>query len=411
MATPYEPTVYRDNAPPEINAVNLNKLENAVSLAKTEMTAVESTVALNSELISSHGDVLSTHVSLQTNPHLVTVQQVGARHHKNAKKGGALGDGVNDDTPYLQALLDELRDRGGGELYIPNDGGTVYRCYGLWVASNTRVVSDGATLKWYGEGMDSRSQSVGGLPLFASGLLTISDQRVTVPGLQEAANVMVEGLRLDLTGQLVTHSGVHIRSGVDVLVRDSVAIGGQCGVRIDSPGPITNRRVHLERLDLREQATVGIELAGFSDVTVLHCTIRDGGTGVLVRPVGSDDETRDVSILDTLIDLPLGPGVEFDFDFEGTGCEAIGSALIRGATVRNGSLGGVVVDGYDRTHLASVRVHDCALAGNGAAASVGGSGAMLFLISGNDLRPSVGENAIALANADSGSIFEQNLEG
>ncbi|MDY3929142.1 MAG: glycosyl hydrolase family 28-related protein [Clostridia bacterium] len=45
----------------------------------------------------------------------------------NVKDFGAVGDGVNDDLPAIQAAIDKASELGGGIVYIPNG---IYRCVG-----------------------------------------------------------------------------------------------------------------------------------------------------------------------------------------------------------------------------------------------------------------------------------------
>lgn len=63
----------------------------------------------------------------------------------NVKNHGAIGNGVVDDTPAVQAAMDEITARGGGILYYP-PGTYLHGGNGVKVASNVTVLGDGAVI-------------------------------------------------------------------------------------------------------------------------------------------------------------------------------------------------------------------------------------------------------------------------
>lgn len=66
----------------------------------------------------------------------------------NVKDYGAVGDGRTDNTSAFRRAINEIKNRGGGTLYIPNDGGNAkyFIDTGLELTDNIRVLSNGATL-------------------------------------------------------------------------------------------------------------------------------------------------------------------------------------------------------------------------------------------------------------------------
>lgn len=64
----------------------------------------------------------------------------GKRLH-NARNSGALGDGVTDDAPAINALIQRLSDEGGGTIYLP--AGTYMLDSSLLWESNISLLGDG----------------------------------------------------------------------------------------------------------------------------------------------------------------------------------------------------------------------------------------------------------------------------
>ncbi|MCG5537859.1 LamG-like jellyroll fold domain-containing protein [Halorhodospira sp. 9622] len=62
----------------------------------------------------------------------------------NVKDFGAVGDGVADDGPAIQAALDSVRDNGGGEVFVPSG---IYAYYGLYDESDGTIEGSNTWLK------------------------------------------------------------------------------------------------------------------------------------------------------------------------------------------------------------------------------------------------------------------------
>jgi hypothetical protein len=199
LALTYVKTEWVNDSVPDIDAEHLNKIEQGILDAHLGFQAATDIAGqAKSDAVSALSSV-NGHIASQSNPHLTTAKQVGARHHKNAIKRGCVANGVFDCTAILQALLDELRDAGGGELYLPNDGGAVYRTRGLWVPSNCRIVSEFAKVVFY-DGGAIRDHSPD-YDLIAATGFRLSQQRFfdgTV--VANTGRCIIEGLTISVSG-------------------------------------------------------------------------------------------------------------------------------------------------------------------------------------------------------------------
>lgn len=247
----YVKTVWIDDTEPDIDAVHLNHLETGVDTAHQEIdaVAVDADAALSSA--TSAVNAVNSHAARTDNPHAVTARQAGGRHHKNAVKEGAVGNDSTDNTNVLQGILDALRNAGGGELYLPYDpanGHTIYRTKTLHVYSNTRIVSEGATLKAINYG-DPRA-GVPGDYSYPYGLLSLRDQP-NAGYASKPSGITVEGVKLDANTVAVGTDGIR---GIfcyadDVRIRDvEVLQSGRSTDCIEIGGTAT--RVWVERCKL-----------------------------------------------------------------------------------------------------------------------------------------------------------------
>ncbi|KTG10209.1 hypothetical protein AUR64_11530 [Haloprofundus marisrubri] len=141
---------------------------------------------------------------------------------------GAVGDGDADDGPAIQAALDAVAERGGGEVHLPP--GTYRHTHSLLYGSNLILGGPGATLRFdppdpdatalvprsYGGGQRVRHVVIDGLTV-----TTADPAKGNGIGVAHAEDVTVRGCRGDgLRWHLVDVAGAK-----DVLVRNCYAVG------------------------------------------------------------------------------------------------------------------------------------------------------------------------------------------
>lgn len=192
----YTKTEWVNNAAPDIDDVHLNKIEQGIYDAHLGVVAASDLATSAKSDAASSVATVNGHVGSVSNPHQTTAKQVGARHHKNAIKRGCVANNSFDCTTILQQLLDEIRDAGGGELYLPNDGNSVYRTRGLWVPANCRVVSDGAKVAFY-DGGAVRGESPDGDLISALGFWAASQFPARGAAVIGCNKVLIEGMTID----------------------------------------------------------------------------------------------------------------------------------------------------------------------------------------------------------------------
>jgi len=235
---------------------------------------------------------------------------------------GAKGDGVTDNTAIIQGALDEIRAAGGGELYIPGTGGggRVFMTQGLWVPSNTRIVSDGAQLRASGPG-PSRAHSGDGDPIPADGLLTIAPQ-INSGESGVRTNVFVENV--ELVGNSRIKYGIWA-DGVRLLRIRGVHIAGTTYEGISLARRMTGVYSTPYPIELVRIVDTAIEYCGENgiavitghDVVIDRCWISNisagpaggPGAGIDVEPNQTTDLINGITISSTQIVNTWGAGI------------------------------------------------------------------------------------------------------
>lgn len=193
----------------------------------------------------------------------------------------ALANGTTDNTAVLQTLLDEIRDAGGGELYLPGDSGNVYASKGLWVPSNCRIISEGAVIKSLGLG-PRRNGSPDGDPIYADMLMlcrqadlgfTAVVQGVTIEGVS-----LDPGTRKDVMGIGVFANSVRIR---DLEIKAGAYDGIYVGER--ASGQSYPTEIWVQRVKVQNAQRNNISIV--SGVAIwIEDSILAGCTGVVQNP-------------------------------------------------------------------------------------------------------------------------------
>ncbi len=411
----YSPTVWIDDNEPDIDAVHLNKMETGIKDAHDGIDSAVTDAAAAQTSAAAASASVTAHSARVDNPHAVTARQAGARHHKNAVKEGALGNDSFDNSLVLQGLLDALRNAGGGELYLPFDpanGHTIYRTKTLHVYSNTRIVTEGATLKATNYG-DPRAGVVGDWS-YPYGLLSLRAQP-NVGYSAKPSGITIEGLVLDTNTAAIGTDGIR---GIfcyadDVRIKDvSVLAAGRPEDCIEIGGSAT--RVWIERSKLNGARRNNISIVEAKYVWVSDCEITacegtaiggnaSPGCGIEVETDGLSAPTSHIYISDNDIRSNAGAGVALVMDHNGAPTEA-NDFLVEGNTiVGNGAVslpfgtkGGVFVRRGQADGLSVVRVIGNVIRNQVRGAGVQGYDAAVenvtaaVIVMGNNLRGNAG---------------------
>jgi polygalacturonase len=198
---------------------------------------------------------------------------------------GAVGDGVTDDRPAIQAAIDAAAATGGGTVYFPPTLAS-YRVtknpaglYALLVPGNVRLTGH----RWA-----SRIMLAGGQP-----------DGTAVVALRDAQNVEIDHLTVDgngtaQTGGFVSSHGIVVnQSGLDV---SRHVVIHDCDV-VNCAGDLVHAQhlsedVRVERCRLQEARGLGIAVSLVTDLTVLDNDVSDcTAGGVQWRTTGAFDVT------------------------------------------------------------------------------------------------------------------------
>jgi hypothetical protein len=376
----YVKTEWVDESPPDIDALHLNKIEQGIFDAHAGFAAAQtsadhaqsdatSAIAIANGAVGSVSTVsgtIASHVANVSNPHAVTSKQVGSRHLKNAVKRGAKALPGFDNTAILQTLLDEIKAEGGGELYIPGDSGAVYETKNLWVqGSNTRIVSEGAYLKFTGQSPYARGTS------FACIDFTKADAAVAPSGF------IMEGLTVWCAYDIVTETIVGIALNCDhALVRDctvigipkdAVYVGGYQGGR----STMFSQDVRIERCELLAARRNVLSVTGAEGCWIDKCRLSNStasdpgspgstnpGAGIDLEPNYHTTPMQDIWITDCVIENNGGAGVLLTPSgaSDNLAIDVFRDIYVRGNTIRSNGVvgsasshGGVSVFQYGET--------------------------------------------------------------
>ena len=412
----YVQTEWVDDSAPDIDADHLNKIEQGVYDAHVGFAAAQESADAASSDAASAVSTVNGHVASVSNPHATTAKQVGARHHKNAKKRGAVGNGSTDDTAILQLLLDEIRDAGGGELYLPNDGNTIYRTRGLWVPANCRIVSDGADVYFWDAG-DPRDESPDGDLRCALGFHA-AFQRPNRGGASfTPSNVVIEGLVIDCANSGFQNSTALFPTNNYYTYWEANPFGADPNRKPSNVYPASSLRglvpVNLagDEMTLRDVKIIGtgydaIQLSG-NRITLERVNITTGARRNNVSVFsGTELEFYKLLANNCLAAIPTARTVNSSWVFNepapGCGVEIEPFATVNLEAVRfrdctmkgNGGAGiGVVLDEGGTSTIDGLVIDGCYLAGNGA------SGATGVLKGAVELRGGNGSHAVFISNS------------
>jgi hypothetical protein len=327
----YDKTTWLDNEAPDIDAVHLNKLEQGVADAHTEIATVQGNVAgIASALSVAQTDI----VQLKTTGGGGGVG-VNSGFTKNAIARGCKANDPNfNNGAILQTLLDEIRDAGHGELYLPGKRGDVYYMHGLWVPSNCRIISDGGVIldRKFGNSFDGLGrQEPNGIRVHGAGWIpgTIDQNlRIASDGLFVAAqsdlgfydiphDVKFEGLTL--------RGGTVVVYGVDGFFCEDfhtandgfgIALGGGQG---DQVGYANSRNCVFRDCSFKNHHRNALEFGNCRDVLIENCLIDgvDGvwngeqcpGCGVESEQEGTDQECYNLRVVNCTIKNTAGAAV------------------------------------------------------------------------------------------------------
>lgn len=349
-----------DNAP-DIDADHLNKMEQGIADAHDGFALAQSDAGAAKSDAASAVSTVNGHLTDRNNPHVVTARQIGTRHLKNAVKRGAKAQAGFDNTVIFQTILDEITNEGGGEFYLPGDSGAVYETKNLWIqGSNTRIVSEGAQMKFTAQSPYARGTSFAGLDF------TKANAAVAPSGL------ILEGLTVNIAYDLGTETIVGIAIDCDNAVvqdctvigipKDSIYVGGYQGGRADN----SSRNVRVERCQLIAARRNVISITGVVGCWIDKCVISGStasdpgspgatnpGAGIDIEPNFRATPITDIWITDCVVDNNGGAGI---------------------AIVPSGAADNLSIDIFNNIYLLNNRIW-----GNGASASASTSGGIDFL--------------------------------
>lgn len=290
MTAPYVPTVWQNDEAPDVDDVHLNKQEQGIKAATdgvianaTAITALGTRVTAVETAVSAGGGASAYR-----------------RFTKDALARGARTDG-SDSTTVLQGILDEIRDSGYGEMYLPGKPGDTYNCKGLWIASGTRVVSDPGVIlnRSYGpsgvfhsnniyDSGDLRMTSWDGDLVRSDGLFLGTQTRLDSTGKGGASasapygqvgqghDIRIEGLTLK--GGTVVVWAVENVLLEDVHIQDDAFGVAFTGLKNGNQGPNNYcKNVLVDACSFKNHSRNGIELSTVRDV-VIRASLVDGVT-------------------------------------------------------------------------------------------------------------------------------------
>lgn len=297
---PYVPTDWVNDSSPDIDADHLNHLEDGVEAATTGVNGALDEAKMAQADANSFKQLLDQHIANMSNPHNVTAAQVGVSSPGGGGGGGgvgidivargARGDDAFDNTAVIQACLDEIRNAGGGTLFIPagRTGGNTFRTRCLWVPSNCRIISEGALLKNIGWALDARYSSWDGDQIAAQGLFTVQPQtkygfnalpqRISFEGLfMEVVSSRPDGILtygFDIGGNYINIDRCHVYGDP----KDDINIGERRGQNLNFIW-ITKSFLHHARRN-----NISIEGADIRYIWIQDCWI--GYCSGVPTPVG-----------------------------------------------------------------------------------------------------------------------------
>lgn len=271
----YEPTQWVNDFQPDVDAEHLNKMEAGI--------------------VAAHVGVDNNAVSISSVSSRVTkLEQGGAgssyrRYTKDVLARGARADGATDNTGVLQAILDECRDAGVGEVYFPGKPGDTYNTKGLWVPSGCKLVSDvGVILRITGSSGHHAKDGNGKDSVYIDGDLRVTSwdgDLVASDGLYFGTQT-----RLDSSGR----GGATARAGAggssggagvchDVGIENLIVVGGTCVYQAVDGVKITNVTVRDAYFG-HAFANVRNGDQGYNEIDACRdVTVREGFTLNVVR--------------------------------------------------------------------------------------------------------------------------------
>lgn len=380
--TAYVKTLWRNDDSPDLDADHLNNLEDGLERATDGVNGVlDEALGAKSDAAGAL-QLLNQHLADYNNPHKVTAAQVGASSGGSTGGGGgglgidivargARGDDATDNTAIIQACLDEIRTAGGGTLVIPRRlNNTIYRTRCLWVPSQCRILSDGATLKNIGWSSDTRYASWDGDQIAADGVLSIQPQ--TKYGFSSVPNnVYVTDLRLDVSsarldgvltyGIDVGGSGVFIEKvAIEGDPKDCINFGERRGQAIEN--------IHIDRCYLAgaRRNIISIEGADIRRVWIRDSLLRScsgvptpvgagqmdasPGCGIDIEQPSAGGSLAHIYILNNWITNNAGPAIGFNWNVQPS--DTLEGILIEGnrlsdnsANPQGGLNGGIFLKG------------------------------------------------------------------
>lgn len=403
--------VWRDYSPPDIEAVELNRLEQGIvdlyeQLGENTQQLVdaigqvETAVQLALEHlgdfanpdrvtpamvgVTSFSGSVTTHAADLANPHKVNARQVkiGGGSIDVAARGIltlAQGGHGPANTILFQKLLDELEAFGGGELLFPWPAGTVVPMEGFgYVPSGVTITGNGAVLRKTRLGFDgldtsrlNRTAAIDENGPYVRGADAVVCVRIqNAPGYSNVrpANVVIDGLVIQggegfVNGITAAGDGVTIRNCTVQRIPGATNDGGNSffdGIYVDDCNDLHVTGTLVEFAGRNNVSIVQGRRITIEDSTFRNCTARKGdgldydlspGCGIELEPDSPNEWLTDVLIRNCDCLDNAGAGIGFDFGPPGAPAVLDGHATrltIEACTVkRNGRKGFGGVAGSD----------------------------------------------------------------
>ncbi|MES2064268.1 MAG: hypothetical protein V4456_20265 [Bacteroidota bacterium] len=199
------------------------------------------------------------------------LKQKSAGRYINALKAGARGNGINDDAPILQKLIDSLGNLGGGTVFLPK---------GVYLLNSNKgsiVLSLRSRVNIQGEGDNSILKLGDSLEIKRSGLRLLYFQKLKND--KVLTDVMYSNFLIDCNGS----KNIPVSKALAKTYKGT-AIGGQesNNVNINNISVINN----AGRNTFAFSAT-GQDL-GVKKITIQNCTVRNVARGVVGNDVQND---------------------------------------------------------------------------------------------------------------------------